>query len=269
MGQLFIRMKSYPIFQVDVFAKAQFKGNPACVVILDEFLPYDIMLNIAKENAVAETAFIVETENSYLIRWFTPEMEMDLCGHATIAAAYILFNFLKVKIQKITFESLSGELELEKFDNEISLLLPCWEPIKIELPENLKKCIQPQPIEVYKTRDYLFIYDNIEEVQEIIIDRIEFDKIEMGTGGLIVSSESYNYDFVSRYFTPAASVFEDPVTGSAHSTLVPYWSKRLKKDLLYARQISERGGDLKCEKLEDKVKIYANAKLYLQGLISI
>jgi len=262
-------MKKYPLFQIDVFTNTQFKGNSACVVILDEFLSYDLLLNIAKENAVAETAFIVEKENSYLIRWFTPEMEMDLCGHATIAAAYVLFNFLKVKNDKIVFESHTLDLELQNIDGEISLLLPLWEPKKIELPENLKTCIYPQPAEVYKTRDYLFIYEDIKDIENIKIDRQQFDNIEMGTGGLIVSSKSETHDFVSRYFTPGASIFEDPVTGSAHSTLVPYWSKRLNKDLLYARQISERGGELKCEKLEDKVKIYANAKLYLQGLISI
>ena len=257
------------IFQIDAFAENIFCGNPACVVPLKKWLPKKIMLNIAKENAVAETAFFIKSDNHFKLRWFTPETEMDLCGHATLATAHAIHSILKFKTKDILFKTKSGNLLVQVQNGSYYMNFPSRKPIPAELPLNIKKSLNYIPVEVYKSRDYLLVYENESKVKNIEINRQFFDKCNLKTGGVIITSKSKKYDFVSRFFTPKATVFEDPVTGSAHCTLIPFWGERLNKDTLDAMQISPRGGKLKCENKRDRVVISGKAKTYSEGFICI
>lgn len=256
------------LYQIDAFTDEIFSGNPACVVPLSEWPSDDLLLQIAQENAVAETAFFVDNGFKFHLRWFTPEMEMDLCGHATLATAHALKQIRKYKGKKIIFETQSGEMEVmveESADPVYTLNFPSRQPEKVEMPELLGKSINLPPQKVLKARDLVLVYENEEEVRNIEINRLFFDKMELGTGGVIFTAPGKDCDFVSRFFTPRATVFEDPVTGSAHCSLIPYWSKILKKKKMIARQISERGGIIHCENLEDRVLIGGKARTYSIG----
>lgn len=256
-----------PLYQIDAFTNKIFAGNPACVVPLEEWLPDDLLLKIAQENAVAETAFFVEKGSKVHLRWFTPETEMDLCGHATLAAAHTLKTILNYPGEKIIFGTLSGELEVVVENSLYTLNFPSRNPVATSLPSDLKKAINIQPQEVLKARDFVLVFSSEEEVKNIKIDRTHFDKLQLGTGGVIFTAKGTDSDFVSRFFTPGASVFEDPVTGSAHCSLIPYWSKKLGKNKMTAKQISERGGNLICEDLKDRVLISGNARTYSEGFL--
>ena len=253
------------IYQINAFTKSTFGGNPACVIPLKNWLPEKTLLKIAKENAVAETAFFIDKGNKIHIRWFTPEIEMDLCGHATLATAHCLKSILNFPNNKITFETLSGDLTVSKKNDLYHLNLPSRIPRLSELPELIKKSLNIQPKEVYKSRDYLLIYNNEHEVENIKINKQIFDQINLDPGGVIVTSKGDNCDFVSRYFTPQASILEDPVTGSAHCSLIPFWSYRLNKKELLAMQISERQGKLFCKDKGDRVIVSGHAKTYSIG----
>ncbi|WP_029034601.1 PhzF family phenazine biosynthesis protein [Salinimicrobium terrae] len=253
------------LYQINAFTDTIFSGNPACVVPLSEWLSDDLLLKIAQENAVAETAFFVDKGHSFHLRWFTPEMEMDLCGHATLAAAHALKEIRKYPGKNIIFETQSGELQVSVNDGNYILNLPNRNPTFTELPELLQKSLNIQPQEVLKARDFFLIYSNEEEVRKIRIDRNFFDQLELGTGGVIVTAKGTECDFVSRFFTPGAIVFEDPVTGSAHCSLTPYWSERLNKQEMQARQLSERGGHLFCKNLGDRVEVGGGARTYSIG----
>lgn len=255
------------LYQIDAFTDEIFSGNPACVVPLSEWLPDELLLKIAGENAVAETAFFVSRANGFHLRWFTPEMEMDLCGHATLAAAHAIKQIRKYPGNKILFETKSGELEVIAENNTYTLDFPTRDPEPEKLPQLLKDSLNIQPNEVLKARDFLLVYDKEEDVKNIEINRFHFDKLELGTGGVIFTAPGTesNTDFVSRFFTPRATVFEDPVTGSAHCSLIPYWSKKLGKTELTARQISPRGGNLHGTLKEERVAIKGNARTYSIG----
>lgn len=255
------------LYQIDAFTDEIFSGNPACVVPLSEWIPDELLLKIAKENAVAETAFFVSVSNKFHLRWFTPEIEMDLCGHATLAAAHAIKEIRKFPGNKILFETKSGELEVIVNNRTYTLNFPTRNPEPTNLPELLKDSLNIQPREVLKSRDFVLVYDKEEDVRNIEINRIYFDQLELGTGGVIVTATGAenNTDFVSRFFTPGASVFEDPVTGSAHCSLIPYWSKKLGKTEMNARQISARGGNLHCVLNGDRVAISGSARTYSLG----
>lgn len=277
----------HKLYHIDAFTREVFKGNSACVVILAGALCDEVLLKIAAENGVAETAFILHKEGRLTLRWFTPDLEMDLCGHATLAAAYVVFHFMPELIvgDKVTFDTCEGEIEVYRevdcnASNRFCLNFPIREGTKSVLPPQIANSLGRQPAEVYLSRDYHLVYDSPQEILDIEIDRTEFDKINLGTGGVVVSArgprkEEQCYgvigacDFVSRFFTPQATILEDPVTGSAHCTLAPYWAARLNKTELFARQISARGGELVCTMLDGRVMIKGEAVCYLTGIISL
>lgn len=253
------------LYQIDAFTNQIFGGNPACIVPLNQWLPDDVLLKITKENAVAETAFFVDKGDKIHLRWFTPETEMDLCGHATLATAHCLKTILNYKKDTLIFETLSGDLIVTIENDFYNLDFPSRMPIKSNLPTNIAKALNIQPKEVLKSRDYVLLYDSEEDIKNITINRQFFDEINLDTGGVIVTAKGNNCDFVSRFFTPQASILEDPVTGSAHCSLIPFWAKRLNKNELNAMQISERTGTLKCTNKESRVIISGQAKTYSIG----
>ena len=252
-------------YQIDAFTDKIFGGNPACVVPLNNWLPDEILLKITKENAVAETAFFVDKGDKIHLRWFTPEIEMDLCGHATLATAHCLISILNYPKDRIIFETLSGDLIVSIKNDLYSLDFPSRMPVACELPEIIKKSLNIQPKEILKARDYMLVYDSKQEIENIKIDRLIFDQINLDPGGVIVTAKGENCDFVSRFFTPQASILEDPVTGSAHCSLIPFWSLRLGKEKLNAIQISDRVGELQCLNKKDRVIISGKAKTYSIG----
>jgi PhzF family phenazine biosynthesis protein len=258
-----------PIFQIDAFTEKVFIGNPACVVPLENWLEDNLLLKIAQENAVAETAFFVRKGKNYHLRWFTPDIEMDLCGHATLASAHCILSELKLESEKVIFETVSGELEVSIKNESYLMDLPRRDPISATLPNEIKNALNIQPKKILKARDYMLVYENQKEIEDIVIDREVFDQININPGGVIVTAKGNNCDFVSRFFTPQATILEDPVTGSAHCTLTPYWSKILKKTKMNAKQISKRKGELICELKKNRVKISGKAKTYLKGHIII
>ena len=255
----------YNIYQIDAFTDTIFGGNPACVVPLENWLPDDILLKITKENAVAETAFFIDKGEKIHLRWFTPEIEMDLCGHATLATAHCLKTILNYKKDKIIFETISGDLTVTLEDDFYNLDFPSRMPIESSLPENISKALNIQPKKVLKSRDYLLLYDSEEDIKNITINRQFFDEINLDPGGVIVTAKGLNCDFVSRFFTPQAAILEDPVTGSAHCSLIPFWANLLNKNELTALQISERIGKLNCINKEDRVLISGQARTYSIG----
>ncbi len=255
----------YNLYQIDAFTDKIFGGNPACVVPLDKWPTDDILLKIAKENAVAETAFFIDKGSKIHLRWFTPEIEMDLCGHATLATAHCLKTILDYKREDIVFETRSGDLIVSVEKGFYKMDFPSRMPVPDSLPETILKSLNIQPNEVYKARDYVLVYENETAIRDIKIDRRLFDKINLDPGGVVITAIGDNSDFVSRFFTPQASILEDPVTGSAHCSLIPFWARRLNKKELYALQISERIGQLFCEDKGDRVIISGNAITYSVG----
>jgi PhzF family phenazine biosynthesis protein len=256
------------IYQVDAFTKEVFKGNPAAICPLEEWLETDLMQKIALENNLSETAFFVKKDDVYEIRWFTPTFEIDLCGHATLASAYVIFECLKLENEFIKFHShKSGELSVEKKDDIFVLDFPSRPTVVCETPKNLIEAIGKTPKEIRKARDYFMVYETEQEVLEIKPNFSELLKVPVH--GVIVTAKGDACDFVSRFFAPEVGVFEDPVTGSSHCNLIPYWSEKLGKTELFAKQISQRGGELFCELKGDRVKIGGNAVLYLKGEIFV
>lgn len=253
------------LYQIDAFTNQIFGGNPACVVPLTEWLPDEMLLKIAKENAVAETAFFVNNGEKIHLRWFTPDLEMDLCGHATLATAHCLKSILNYPSNTIIFETLSGDLTVVAENDFYFLDFPSRMPIESDLPEEISKSLNIQPKEVYKSRDYVLVYESEEDIKQIDINRQFFDQINLGPGGVIVTAKGNDCDFVSRFFTPQATILEDPVTGSAHCSLIPFWANRLQKNELKAMQLSERIGNLNCTNKENRVIISGQARTYSIG----
>jgi len=255
------------LYQVDAFTSAVFGGNPACVVPLTEWLTDELMLKIAKENAVAETAFFIDNGPTISLRWFTPEIEMDLCGHATLATAHCLKAILGYNKNEFVFTSLSGNLVV-RTDNEVySLDFPAREPVAAVVPAFIKQSLNIQPAEVWQSRDYMLVYNSQADIMNIRVNRNNFDQVNIDPGGVIVTARGDEADFVSRFFTPQASILEDPVTGSSHCSLIPYWAKKIGKNTMTALQLSERGGKLDCVYKGDRVLISGRAKTYFIGTI--
>ena len=257
-----------PIYYIDAFADKLFSGNPAAVVFSD-INDTQLMQNIAAENNLSETAFIREKDGKYFIRWFAPSCEIDLCGHATIASAFVFFNYIKP--EAITFDVHSnkhGILKVYKEDEFLFLDFPKDEIIYCENNDFLDGIINFKPIEIYRGRDdFLAILDSEDSIKNL---EINFELLkEIDSRGLIVSAKGTKYDFVSRCFFPDAGVNEDPVTGSAHTTLTPYWSQKLNKNKLHAFQLSKRGGAVLCEERNKRVIIGGKAIQYLEGKISL
>lgn len=255
-----------PIYQIDAFTNEQFKGNPAAVCPLEEWIDDELMQNIAMENNLSETAFFVRKGNDYELRWFTPKGEIDLCGHATLATAYVIFTYLDDNRFSIKFHTKSGVLEVSKEGSLLSMVFPSREGERCEAPESLIKGLGKKPVEVYKSRDYMAVFDSEEDIINLELNMEELKKLD---GFVIVTARGNEVDFVSRFFAPKAGVDEDPVTGSAHCTLVPYWKKKLNKKEFVALQLSERGGKLYCADLGETVKMSGEAVSYLQGFINV
>ena len=257
------------LFQIDSFTDKIFGGNPACVMPLNDWLPDDVLMKIAQENSVAETAFFIVENDIVHLRWFTPDVEMDLCGHATLATAHALKTELGYSDSLIRFSTLSGILSVRVENDMYMLDFPSRMPVNAQLPEELLKSLNIAPRETFKARDFVLIYESEQEIRDISINRQLFDTVNLGTGGVIVTAEGIDCDFVSRFFTPGATFLEDPVTGSAHCSLIPYWSQRLCKKIMNAKQLSKRGGVLYCEDKGDRVIIGGKAKTYFVGTVFI
>jgi len=253
------------IYQVDSFTEQVFHGNPACVVPLKNWLPDETLLKIARENAVAETAFFIDKGDIIHLRWFTPEIEMDLCGHATLATAHCLVAHLNYQKNRIIFDTQVGPLKVDVEDGVYYMDFPSRMPEPTALPDIIERSLNIKPKEVFKSRDYVLLYESEQDIINIRIDRSIFDLINLDPGGVVVTAAGTDSDFVSRFFTPQSSILEDPVTGSAHCSLIPFWAKRLTKDNLLALQLSERGGKLYCENKPDRVIIAGKARTYSVG----
>jgi len=253
------------IYQVDSFTNELFHGNPAAVCPLEEWLDDKTLQNIAAENNLSETAFFVKEGDKYHLRWMTPTVEVDLCGHATLAAGYVLFEILEKENNKIVFESLSGELVVTRNNDLISLNFPASKLKKVEITGQYLKCLDVEPQEAHLNSKLMFVLENEDQVKNAIPNFEEIAKLN--SDGLIITAKGNDVDFVSRYFAPHAGIPEDPVTGSAHTVLTPFWAERLNKQKLSAQQVSSRGGQLICENLGDRVNIAGNVTLYSVGEI--
>jgi PhzF family phenazine biosynthesis protein len=256
-----------PIYQIDAFTDEQFKGNPAAVCPLEAWISDTLMQKIAAENNLSETAFFVKEGSDYALRWFTPKGEVDLCGHATLATAYVIFTYLDNDIANIKFHTESGELDVLKEGSLLSMIFPSREGERCDAIQTLSKCLGKTPIEVYKSRDYMAVFKTEQDILDLKPDMKEIKKLD--SLGVIATAKGNEADFVSRFFCPNVGVDEDPVTGSAHCTLVPYWKKKLGKNELIALQLSERRGKLYCTDLGEKVKISGEAAPYLEGCINV
>ena len=257
------------IYQVDAFADKVFSGNPAAVCPLEEWLPDHIMQSIAMENNLSETAFIVEAGEFYEIRWFTPTVEVDLCGHATLASAYVLYTQLGYNKKELTFKTKNvGDLSVRKQGNWFELDFPADEIMAIELTEEHMRVTDQTPRAAFRGRDdIMLIFDDIESIRNMQPNLGEIAKLE--ARGLIVTAAGKECDFVSRFFGPQSGVDEDPVTGSAHTTLTPYWATVYGRNSLVARQLSVREGLVKCNLVQDRVVLEGQAILYMKGLITL
>ena len=241
------------VYQINAFSNRLKGGNPACVIPLETWLPAETMLAIAKSNGFPETAFFIKNENTIQLRWFTPDIEMDLCGHATLATAHCLQTHLGYSQKNMAFETQSGLIDVSFSKGLYHMDLPAREGKLATLPQNIYKALSMAPKEVYKSRDFLLVYEDQSKIEKIKVNRKIFDLINMDPGGVIVTAPGDEVDFVSRFFTPQASILEDPVTGSAHCTLIPYWSKRLQKKEMTAKQLSKRGGEIGCINIGKRV----------------
>lgn len=256
------------IYQVDAFTNKLFGGNPAAVCPLENWLPSETMQKIALENNLSETAFIVPEDNGYHIRWFTPAIEVDLCGHATLATAHVLFSEMNYEKEQLVFNSKSGLLTVNKNKDTYTMNFPVDHIEQVAIPKEITEGLGITPLAVYKGKDdYLAIFEEQRTIEDFTPD---FNKlIQLKTRGIITSAKGDTVDFVSRCFYPAAGINEDPVTGSAHTTMIPYWAKRLDKTTFSARQLSARGGALSCELKGDRVNIGGQAVTYLKGIIQL
>ena len=256
-----------PYFQIDAFASQVFGGNPAGVCLLEQWLPDAMLQSIAAENHLAETAFLVRGDGFYRLRWFAPRMEIDLCGHATLAAAHALFFEVGFREQSVKFQSRSGLLSVCRRGELLELDFPSRRPAPCAVPDGLVRGLGRAPREVLRARDYLAVFDSASEIMAL---RPEMDLLaQLDCLGTIVTAPGAEADFVSRFFAPRAGVPEDPVTGSAHCTLIPFWSARLGKKELFAKQLSSRGGELHCRDLGERVGIGGQAVTYSRAELEV
>jgi len=258
-----------PLYQVDAFARRVFTGNPAAICPLQQWLPDATMQAIAMENNLAETAFFVKTAAGYHLRWFTPATEVDLCGHATLASAYVIFQLLEPELSSVNFETLSGPLTVTRQGDLLTLDFPARPPLPATPCAGLLEALGGQPEAVLAARDYMIVYGSEAEVRALQPNMMGLLRIDRFAVIATAPATTPGVDFVSRFFAPAQGVPEDPVTGSAHCTLVPYWAQRLGRNSLTARQVSPRGGELLCEWKGDRVTMAGRGVLYLRGTIEI
>lgn len=254
-------------YQVDAFATRVFEGNPAAVCPLERWLDEEVMQAVAGENNLSETAFFVPSERGFELRWFTPVAEVDLCGHATLATAHVIFERHGYSQQAIVFETRSGELTVEKKGSQLEMNFPAFPPAPCEIPEILARALGQRPVEVLAADDYLAVFDNEAVIRAITPDHALLSLLDLR--GVIITAPGAEVDFVSRFFAPRLGINEDPVTGSAHCKLAPYWAKKLGKNILDARQLSKRGGSIACELIADRVLISGSAITFMEGEINI
>ncbi len=258
-----------PLYQVDAFTDSLFGGNPAAVCPLETWLPDATMQAIAAENNLSETAFFVRDGGDYTLRWFTPTVEVDLCGHATLAAGHVVFRFLEPRRETVSFRTLkAGTLAVSKRADMLVMDFPARPASPADPPQGLLAALGGAARDVLQARDYLVVYDSAAEIAALKPDLAALAKVDCWAAIVTAPGEN-GIDFVSRFFAPAQGVPEDPVTGSAHCTLVPYWAQRLGKTELEARQLSRRGGALRCTLQGDRVNIGGRAVVYLECQISV
>lgn len=255
------------IYQIDAFTNSVFKGNPAAVVPLQKWLPNEVMQQIAAENNLAETAFFVEEGETFHIKWFTPTVEIELCGHATLASAFVIYNYLNYDKNEIHFTCMVGDLFVTKEEDWITLNFPSIETQSLKIPQILAQAIGTHPIAFYDSKTkYVALLEDEDAVQNCQPD---FTLINQLDKNLIITAKGKNADFVSRFFAPQSGINEDPVTGSAHSVLIPFWSEKLNKTEMTALQLSQRTGFLKCKYLGERVEMSGQGVCYLIGDIFI
>lgn len=255
-----------PIYQIDAFTGRVFSGNPAAVCPLEDWLDESVLQAIAQENNLSETAFFVPEKDGYRIRWFTPVAEVDLCGHATLATAFVLFSS-DTSRSEITFFSKKGKLNANRDQDLISLDFPSQTPAPCQAPKNLLEALKTAPLEVLSSEDYFVVFSSEKDVAKLNPDMGKLQNLKLR--GVIATAKGENADFVSRFFGPKFGIDEDPVTGSAHCSLTPYWAGKLNKNNLYAQQISKRGGELYCINRGNRVVISGRAVKYMEGSITI
>jgi len=260
-------MMKIPIYQVDAFAGKQFAGNPAAVCLLKKWLPDELLHNIAAENNLSETAFLVEENNGWHIRWFTPRVEVNLCGHATLASAFTLFEQIGHDGDTISFHSKSGLLTVARRDDLLVLDFPAIISRPVEAPPGLIDGMGKAPQSVFVAEDYMLIYESEQDILALRPRSAILAQVECR--GVIATAAGKDVDFVSRFFAPGCGIDEDPVTGSAHCMLTPYWAERLGQSKMEARQLSPRGGELGCELVEERVLITGRASLFMKGEITL
>jgi PhzF family phenazine biosynthesis protein len=255
------------LYQVDAFAAKPFEGNPAAVCPLSRWLSDSVMQQIAMENNLSETAFFVPVDAGFHIRWFTPVREVDLCGHATLASAHVLFNHLGYTAEQISFESRSGNLTVRRQQETLELDFPAQPPVACQTPDAISRAFAQSPHECLAAEDYILVFDSEASVKEANPDLTLLSQLDLR--GVAITAKSERCDFVSRFFAPKYGIDEDPVTGSAFTQLAPYWAKQLDKTQMSARQVSRRGGNVTCELVKDRVKISGEAVTYLIGTIDL
>lgn len=255
------------LYQIDAFAEQAFEGNPAAIVPLEEWLPDKTLQQIAEENNLAETAYYVPSKSGFHIRWFTPCSEVKLCGHATLASAFVLFNEIDYGEDTIVFDSLSGPLSVTRNGELLSLDFPNQMPSPCETPQELVLGLGVEPSTCLANEDYMAVYKSEADLAVLNPKALHLEQLDRR--GVIATAPSEQYDFVSRFFAPKVAILEDPVTGSSFTHLIPYWAARLGKEKLIAKQISPRGGVVHCELAGDRVLISGRAVKYLEGEIEI
>lgn len=253
---------------VDAFTKRVFHGNPAAVCVMEAWLSDELMQQIAIENNLSETAFMVREGERYHIRWFTPGAEVDLCGHATLATSFVLTRFFDPQAEELVFTSLSGELRVRKADELLELDFPSRMPRPVPFTTQMRQLVHGLPAQAYVDRDLILVLEDEQSVRDYVPDYAAISALE-GELGLFITAPSRTYDFVSRTFFPKLKINEDPVCGSAHCNLIPYWAKRLGKTKMTAYQASPRGGVLYCEDRGDRVRIGGHAVLYSEAEIRV
>lgn len=255
------------LYIVDSFTDHVFAGNPAAVCPLKAWPADEILQKIATENNLSETAFFVQQGERYDLRWFTPTVEIDLCGHATLASAFIIFKFYQPGKNEVCFDTKSGELKVRREGESLIMDFPSRPGKKIDCPQLLEQALGAKPLEVYQARDILAVFENEDQIKKIH-PKMQL-LTELNALGIIITAPGREVDFVSRAFFPKVGIPEDPVTGSTHCTLIPYWSERLGKRELSARQVSVRGGELSCKDLGDRIEVGGKAVVYLEGEINL
>ena len=255
------------IYQIDAFANRLFEGNPAMVCPLKEWISDDLMQQIAAENNLSETAFFVKKDGKYHLRWFTPKSEVAMCGHATLASAYVLFECMGYAGETIVFETKSGELTVQKEDEHLIMDFPVQAIISCNIEKQIEEAFGLKPIAVFASMDYTVVFENEKDILNVKPNLTLLKELDLR--GVCITSGSKEYDFVTRFFAPKYGIDEDPVTGSAFTQLVSYWHQELGKISFHAKQLSSRGGEIWCELIDDRVKLSGKCVKYLEGEIEV